>query len=113
MNVGAIIKNKTVRMVAIGIAALVLLLLVWAVFSPKKQDAYTPTEREAKLKVLLEELDGIESATVMITESGGEPVGAVIVFEGEDGILIRTKLMQIAASALSLRTKDIVVCPAS
>lgn len=113
MNVSALFKNKTFRLVLIGLAALLLLVLVWAVFFPKKSEDVSATEREVRLKALLEELNGVEEATVMITEREGEPVAAVILFEGEDGILIRTRMMEIAARALSLRTQDICVYPAN
>lgn len=108
-----LLKNKTVRTILIGAAALLLLILVWIVFF--RQDntsAYSATEQEKRLSVLLSEIEGVKSATVMINEREGEPVGAVVIFKGEDGILVRTRLMEAAASALSLRTQDILVYPA-
>lgn len=113
MKAKDLFKNKTFRLLFIGAASLLLLLLVYFVFF--KQDgpaAYSATEQEKRLSVLLGEIDGVDSATVMITEKDGSPVNAVVVFRGEDGILVRTRLMEAAAKALSLRTRDILVYPA-
>ena len=112
MNVREFFKNKTVRLVLLGAAALLLLILAYFVFVRQDSAAYTATEQEKRLSVLLEEIEGVKSATVMITEKEGAPVSAVVIFEGEDGILTRTRLMEVAASALSLRTRDILVYPA-
>lgn len=111
-------QNKSVRIAAIGILALVLLLVVWKVFFSGKEEktaanGYVPTEREARLAVLLEKIEGVEGTSVMICEEEGTAVGAVVIFEGEDGILIRTRLMEAAAKALGLHTGDIAVYPAN
>ncbi len=114
MNVKELLKNKTVRIILIGGAALLLLLAVWLVFF--RQDSpsgYSATEQEKRLSVLLGEIEGVKSATVMITEKEGAPVSAVVIFEGDDGILVRTRLMEVAASALALKTRDILVYPAN
>lgn len=107
-------KNKTFRIVAILVAALLLLLVVWAVFfQGGSSGAYAPTEAEARLSILLNEIEGVEKTTVMITERDGMPVSAVVVFEGEDGILIRSRLIEASAKALSLNARDILVYPAN
>lgn len=109
------LQNKTVRIVLVFLVALVLLLAVWKVFFPAKKSesaAYVPTEREARLSVLLGEIEGVERATVMITEKEGDPSGAIVVFEGKDGILVRTRIMEAASRALGLSTGDILVYPA-
>lgn len=113
MKVKELLQNKTARLVLLGVAAVLLLLLVYFVFfGGETQSGYTATEQEKRLSILLGEIEGVKSATVMITEREGTPVSAVVLFEGEDGILIRTRLMEVAASALSLRTRDILVYPA-
>lgn len=114
MNFKQLFKNKTFRIVAILVCALILLILVWTVFfgGGSKSSAYTATAEEERLARLLSEIEGIEESTVMITEREGVPVRAVIVFRGKDGILIRTRIMEVAAAALALSTGDIVVYPA-
>ncbi len=113
MRLKELFKNKTARIVLIGAAALLLLILVYFVFFRQdKPTAYTATEEEKRLSVLLSEIDGVKSATVMISKQNGVPVSAVVIFEGEDGILTRTRLMEVAATALSLGTRNIRVYPA-
>ncbi len=112
MKLKELFKNKTFRLVLIGAAALLLLILVYFVFFRQEKTAYIATEEERRLSILLGEIEGVKSATVMITEKDGVPVSAVVVFDGEDGILTRTRLMEVAASALALRTRDILVYPA-
>lgn len=115
MNFKELYKNKTVRIVLLCLLALVLLLAVWKVFFRKDvtTSGYTPTAQESRLSILLSEIEGVKGTTVMITERDGIPVSAVVVFQGEDGILIRTRIMEVAASALSLHTRDILVYPAN
>ncbi len=107
-------QNKTFRIIFLSVLALLLLLSVWKVFfsGEGKTTSYTPTEREARLSVLLGEIDGVQNATVMISEEEGSVKGAVVVFSGEDGILVRTRIMEAAARALGLSTRDILVYPA-
>ena len=113
MKAKELFKNKTFRLIFIGAVALLLLVLVYFVFFRQDQpSAYNATEQEKRLSILLGEIDGVNEATVMITEKDGAPVNAVVVFRGEDGILVRTRLMEAAAKALSLHTRDILVYPA-
>ncbi len=105
-------ENKTVRVIAILILALLLLLVVFRVFAVQDSGGYTPTEREQRLIRLIETLDEVSDATVMITEEEGAPVGAVVIFRGEDGILTRMHILEIAAGALNIPQKAVLVYPA-
>ncbi len=104
-------SNKTVRLIAILLLTIGLLILVYFVFlgEQKESDGYKPTEREERLLVLLTGLDGVQDAKVMITEEDGAAVGAVIIFEGEDGFLTRIRLREIAAAALNIAPDAVLV----
>ena len=108
--------NKTVRIVALSVIALLLLLAVWAVFFRKEKSVetsvYRPTERESRLSLLLAEIEGIDRATVMIGEEDGEPASVVVVFEGTDSLLTRMRIMEVAASALRIDRGQVLVYPA-
>lgn len=107
-------SKKSVRTVLICLAALALLIAVWCVFFRKeKTDGYAPTAEEARLAALLSEIDGVGEATVMITERDGVPSGAVVVFYGEDGILIRSRLIDVTANALGIPTSSVRVYPSN
>ncbi len=108
----AFFRNKTVHIVLVCLLALLLLFAAYKVFAaPTQKSGYTPTEREERVIMLLEELDGVDGATVMITEEESVPVSAIVVFRGEDGFLVRMKVRQIAATALGIEEKNVVVYP--
>ncbi len=104
-------RNKTVRMFLIAAAALLILIAVYKVFFSAKK-AKSQTETEARIEALLERVEGVKDVTVVITERDGKAVGAVVVFGGEDGILIRHRVTEVAARALDLPDRAIAVYPA-
>lgn len=109
------LKRKSVRIVLILLAALCLLLAVWKVFvqsdSEQGIEPYKATEEEQRLAVLLEKIDSVKNATVMISRQ--DETSVVVVFEGEDGILTRLRITEIAASALSISQSNVLVYAAS
>lgn len=114
-NLKSLWKNKTVRIVGIAILSLALLLAVWKVFFGKSKPAsaeYEPTADEIRLSVILSEIEGVENATVMIAERDGVPVSAIVVFSGEDGILVRTRIIEATARALAIEAREVLVYPA-
>lgn len=114
-KVRKLFSDKRTRIVIILVAALLLLLLVWKVFFGSKQTtlaAYQPTETEERLASILVKMDGIDGVSVLVGESDGTAVSAVIVFEGEDSILTRMRILDVTASALSLKKENVLVYPA-
>lgn len=115
MDIKRVWRSRTVKIVLIVLAALLLLFAVWKVFFPPSgaaESAYLPTEREARLACLLKEVEGIDDATAMITEENGRAVSAVIVFHGKDSILIRSRVLDIASAALGIAKANVQVYPA-
>lgn len=106
--------KKGVRIVLVLLIALALLLAVWKVFFPRSEEtSYRATEEETRLSALLSQIDGVEEASVMIDEREGTAVGAVVVFRGEDGILVRSRLIEAAARALGIESRDVLVYPSN
>lgn len=102
--------RRSVKLILVLLLGLLLLLAAFRVFSPKRgQSTYTASDREAKLSALLEKLDGVKSAAVMITEQGGDPASAVVIYEGEDTFLLRIRLAEVAAGALGIEEREIRV----
>lgn len=112
-NLKAFFQNKTVRILLVALAALLLLLAVWKVFfsAETKPAAYQPTAQEERLEQLLSQIEGVRNATVMISISNDETVGAVVVFEGADSILTRIRVIEVASNALNLSKERILVYP--
>lgn len=107
-------ENKTARILLIALIALALLLGCWFVFGKTEvapTGTYAPTAQEERIGALLSEIDGVERVAVMVTEENGVPVSAVVVFDGEDGILVRLRITQITANALNLADNRIYVYP--
>lgn len=100
----------------ICVAALLLLFAVWKVFfggnsSKAASGGYKPTELETRLSQILSEIEGAGQTTVMVGEENGVPVSAIVVFKGEDGILVRMRLIEATANALSIPPTDVLVYP--
>ena len=58
---------------------------------------------------MLERVEGIEDASVMIVEEDGRAVSAIVVYSGEDSILSRMRILEIASSALGLPKEKVQV----
>lgn len=110
-----LLKSRSARIILLCLAALLLLLAVWKVFFDmgSASSSYQPTEREARLCQLLSGVEGIESATAMITEKDGIPVSAIVIFDGADSILTRIRVIDITAGALGIERKNVQIYPAN
>lgn len=109
-----IFQSKTARTILICIIALALLFAVWKVFfggEKKAISAYQPTDQEARLALLLSEIEGVDDVTVMIGEENGAPVSVVVVFKGTDDFLTRMRLTSAAASVLNIAQTKVLVYP--
>ncbi len=116
-NLKELLRNKTVRIVLICLAALLLLIAVWRVFFVKDQktysvNGYVPTELELRLSALLSQIDGVGQTTVMIGEEKGSPVNAVVIFSGADGFVTRMRVIEVTANALAIDPNRVLVYPA-
>ena len=107
--------NKTVRIVLLCVAALALLLAVWKVFfnAGSSASGYAATEEEARLSTLLEKIDGVEEATVMVSKAEDGTKSVVVVFDGTDGILTRLRITEVVSSAMNIPASSVLVCAVS
>ena len=115
-NLKELLRNKTVRIVLICLAALLLLIAVWRVFFVKDQktysvNGYVPTELELRLSALLSQIEGVGQMTVMIGEEKGSPVNAVVIFSGADGFVTRMRVIEVTANALAIDPNRVLVYP--
>ena len=104
-------ENRTARILLVALAGVLLLLLCMAAFSPRKESTAEQTPTEARLSAILSEVAGAGSVRAMIAEEDGIPVSAVVLFDGEDGILVRLRLTQVTACALGLSDGSVHVYP--
>ncbi len=104
-------ENRTLCFVLLAVAALLLLTVLWAVFS--KGESAAQTEKERRVQELISTLDSVDRATVYIAEESGTPKSAVVIFKGEDGILVRMQILEITSSALGIEKNAVQVYPAN
>lgn len=106
-----VLENRTARIVLFCVLALLLLAAIWRVFFAGESavGSYDETEKEARISAMLERVEGIEDASVMIVEEDGRAVSAIVVYSGEDSILSRMRILEIASSALGLPKKKVQV----
>lgn len=103
--------NRTVRLVLVLLLALVLVLICFGVFGREESTAYQPTAEEARLGYLLEQIDGVDRATVTIAEEGQSAVGAVVIFTGKDGLLTRMRIAELSAEILRIPQSAVRIYP--
>ena len=106
-----IFENKHARIILLCVLALILLISVYEVFfaSESAASSYDETDTEARISSMLERVEGIDEASVMIVEEEGEPVSCIVVYRGEDSILSRMRILEIASSALSIEKEKVQV----
>ena len=111
-----LLQSRAFRVVAVGIGAFLLLFAVWRVFfsggKSKSADTYSPTSLEERLAQLLDEIEGVDGATVMIGEKDGEAVSAVVIIRGDLGLVTRMRVIDATANALHIARQDVLVYPA-
>ncbi len=108
-----LLADRRVRAVLLLLAALLLLMAVKLVFFGDAADSgYEETASERRLRTLICRMEDVEACTVMITEEGDQAVSAVILFTGTDGILVRSRILSVAASALGIPASSVQVYPA-
>lgn len=107
--------NRTFRILAIAAAALILLIACWLVFGHESSSSvsgtFPATQEEERLAAVLSEVEDAGNVRVLITQEDGAAVGAVVLFDGMDGILVRLRLTQITAKALNIAENRVLVCP--
>ncbi len=103
-------KKKIIVVVAL---ILLLILVVFLFFGVDNQTTdygdNSKSDTELRLTALLESMDGIGDAEVMITEDESGISGVVIVCEGADRIMIRNDILNAVSTALSINKNIIAI----
>lgn len=103
--------SQAAKAVALVLAAALLLFAVGFVFSDGKKEE-GGTELESRLVRILSGVEGIKSAKAMIAEEDGRAVSAVVLFEGTDSAVTRSRVLDITASLLRIERSNVRVYPA-
>ena len=96
----------------LAILAMLLLFVVWKVFQdePSKQ-TYTQTHSETELRIirLLEELDGVGEAEVIVYEEDNRVESVVVLCDGAKDLNVVINVREAVAAALGTNEKSIKI----
>ena len=107
-------KKKRGKVLEIAIIALIALLLcfaVWQVFFKKDKDesAVSATGEEERLIAILEQIEGVGKADVMIGTTDDGERSVVVVCEGANSISVLIDVREAAATALGISEKQVKI----
>lgn len=105
-------KLKLKEVVLFSILAMFLLFAAWKVFGNTNNSAKQTvalSETEKKLISILENIDGVGEANVMVSETEEGEKCAVIVCEGAENIRVLIAVREAAATALGTAQKNVKI----
>lgn len=107
-------KEKKIRDIAfIALLAFILLFACWKVFYKDEAEDVSSqtslTETEKKIALLLQEIDGVGEASVMVCETEDGVTGAVVVCEGAKNIRVNMEIREAVATALGTEEKAVKI----
>lgn len=109
----ALKSGKSKEILWIAVLGLALLLIAWFLFggNEKKRTERTEsqTSNEQKISRLLEKIDGVGDADVMICETEDGVQGAVVVCEGANDFFVVIKVREAVATALGTEEKAVKI----
>ena len=91
---------------------LVLLLSAWQVFHTEEAQEVSyvnATETEVKVMRLLEEIDGVGEANVIVGEANGEVYSVIVVCDGANDLRVIMNIREAVAAALGTQEKAVKV----
>lgn len=105
-------KEKKKLIIVVLLIALLVLVVFLFFGSDSGTDAYggyAKSETELRLIALLERMDGVGDAEVMVTENDGVIAGVVIVCEGANSIMVRNDILNAVSTALDINKNIIAI----
>ncbi len=102
-------SDKRVKIFALGVALILLLILVYQVFFGQNSANFEQNSQESRLSALLEQLDGVTEASVMIATKEDEIVSLTVVFRGRDSLKLRTQILSVCRGALNVSQKCVQI----
>lgn len=106
------LDNRIKDICILAVLALVLVFASWKIFGSEKEveeTASTLSQTEEKISRLLEEMDGVGEASVMICETEEGVQSAVVVCEGANNLQVIMDIREAVASALGTKEKSVKV----
>ncbi len=107
-----LLKGRVKDFLLIGILALVLFYTAWKIFEEDTSNTagnFTLSESESKVMRLLQEIDGVGEANVVVREEDGEVKGVVVVCEGANNLRVVLNVREAVAAALNTEQKAVKI----
>ncbi len=107
-----LLKGRVKDFLLIGILALVLFYTAWKIFEEDASNTagnFTLSESESKVMRLLQEIDGVGEANVVVREEDGEVKGVVVVCEGANNLRVVLNVREAVAAALNTEQKAVKI----
>ncbi|MBR2023394.1 MAG: hypothetical protein IJ996_02615 [Clostridia bacterium] len=104
--------NRIKDICILAVLALVLVFASWKIFGSEKEVEETVSalsQTEEKISRLLEEMEGVGEASVMICETEEGVQSAVVVCEGANDLQVIMDIREAVASALGTKEKAVKV----
>ena len=106
------INGKIKEIAIVGLLAFVLIFSAWQIFHTEEKSVavdINATETEKKVMRLLEEIDGVGSARVIVYETEEGPHSVVIVCEGANNLRVVMNVREAVATALGTEEKAVKI----
>lgn len=104
-------EKKKIILVLLLVALLILIVFLFFGTdggSFASGDGYK-SQAEVRLTQLLESIDGVGEAEVMITEDDSGITGVVVVCDGADRLMVRNDILNAVSTALNINKKIIAI----
>jgi hypothetical protein len=106
-------KKKKIKDIALlAILAFILLFASWKIFYTGEEKSVSTsalTDNEKKISALLQEIEGVGEASVMICETEEGVLGAVVVCEGAKNIRVNMDIREAVATALGTKESAVKI----
>ena len=106
-------NGKIKEILLLAVLALALVFAVWKIFYKEEKTTSVTnvelTETEQKISRLLQEIDGVGEASVMICETEEGVSGAVVVCEGANDFQVVIDVREAVAAALGTEEKAVKI----
>ncbi len=105
-------KNKIKNIALFFAIAALLVVAVWQVFLTPKADVVTSagvSDLESELSLLLNEMEGVGEASVMIYETEEGVQSVVVVCEGANDLQVNMNVREAVAAALGTNEKSVKI----
>ncbi len=95
-----------------GILAIVLFFTAWKIFQEdgeKEAETLSLSENEVKVMRLLQEIDGVGEASVVVCEDEDGVKSVVVVCEGANNLQVAMNVREAVAAALDTEQKSVKI----